>query len=76
MRPVVNNDGTILNAAVLRVGDVSKKRVLCPACGQKVFEMWPEGWDAHAATKCAGLTATDAVTRKKEVPTALEPVAL
>jgi len=33
----------------LSVDDVVHRRVLCPACHEKEFAMWPEGWDSHAA---------------------------
>jgi hypothetical protein len=65
MKPVINHDDTILNAAVLRADDVAGKHVLCPACGLKVLKKWPGGWDGHAAT-CEGLTATSHDTRKIE----------
>lgn len=71
MKAILNPDGVILNAAVLTVDAVAHKRVLCPACGQKVFQVWPEGWDAHAATVCSGLTATGAKARKEEYRAAL-----
>jgi hypothetical protein len=55
MKPQLSSDGTILNAAVLTAADVAHKRVLCPVCMEKVFAMWPEGWDAHAAHRCGGV---------------------
>jgi hypothetical protein len=66
MKPQHGSDGTILNAAVLVAEDVAQKRVLCPACMNKVFEMWPGGWDAHAAHRCAGLTGDSPEARKGE----------
>ena len=66
MKPVKDTDGTILNASVLQATDVVHKRVLCPACGQKVFVMWPEGWDGHAAWRCDGLSSTEREARKAE----------
>ena len=36
----------------LTADDVAGQRVLCPGCGKKVFESWPEGWDAHAGYRC------------------------
>jgi len=45
-------DGSITNAAALTAADVTHDRVLCPICERKVFAMWPEGWDMHAAHKC------------------------
>jgi hypothetical protein len=59
-RPRVDAHGVIVNAAELTAADLAGKRVLCPGCGEKVFEMWPGGWDAHAAHLCRGaLGATD-----------------
>lgn len=55
MKAQLSSDGTILNAAVLTADDGAHKRVLCPACMEKEFEMWPEGWDAHTAHRCKGL---------------------
>ena len=66
MKPVSNSDEIIVNAAVLRDSDLAKKRVLCPGCGDKVFEQWPGGWDAHAAHRCAGLESKGEVERKAE----------
>ena len=66
MKAVKDADGTILNAAVLHARDVVHKRVLCPACGQKVFVMWPEGWDGHAAWRCDGLGSESREDRKAE----------
>lgn len=71
MEVVSDQQGTILNAAVLGAQDVVHKRVLCPACGRKVFAMWPEGWDAHAATQCGGLDDGSAEERKREFKTRL-----
>lgn len=59
-------DRTILNAAVLSASEVARQRVLCPACMHKVFEMWPEGWDAHAAHRCEGLSSGTPEERKAE----------
>lgn len=64
-------DGTILNAAVLSAADVAHERVICPICMEKVFEMWPEGWDAHAAHTCKGLEGESPETRKPEFKSAL-----
>jgi hypothetical protein len=66
MRPQLSSMGTILNAAVLTPAQVIHKRVLCPACMEKEFVMWPEGWDAHAAHKCKGLDAESPEGRKAE----------
>jgi hypothetical protein len=60
--------GVVTNAAELTAADLAMERVLCPACGVKVFEKWPGGWDAHAASSraCrADLGATEA-ERKAE----------
>jgi len=59
-----NASGVITNADDLTVDDVVGERVLCPACGDKVFEQWPFGWDAHAATQCGGTAGTTEVARK------------
>jgi len=62
----MSRTGTILNAAVLTPSDLAHKRVLCPACMDKEFVMWPEGWDAHAAYKCKGLADGPPDARKAE----------
>jgi hypothetical protein len=59
-------DGTILNAALLSAAEVAHDRVLCPACTYKVFEKWPEGWDAHAAHRCEGVNPGTPEERKAE----------
>lgn len=64
MKPQLSSDGTILNAAVLTAADVVHKRVLCPVCMEKVFAMWPEGWDAHAAHRCGGVESGSPEDRK------------
>ncbi len=66
MKPQLSADGTILNGAVLTAADVAHKRVLCPACMEKEFEMWPEGWDAHAAHRCKGMEGGTSEARKAE----------
>ncbi len=66
MRPVRDSNGTIINAALLRVDDVAHRKVLCPACGEKVFKMWPEGWDSHAAHQCGGLESKGLKKRRAE----------
>lgn len=53
-----NHDGAITNAAELTVADVVGQRVVCPACGKKVFEKWPTGWDGHSGFKCSMNGAT------------------
>ena len=58
--------GIIRDATGLTARDVAHRRVLCPACGVKVFKMWPEGWDAHAAHRCKGLSAVTEEERKAE----------
>lgn len=60
------SDGTILNAAVLSAAQVDHERVLCPACMLVVFERWPEGWDAHAAHRCEGVSLGTPEERKAE----------
>jgi hypothetical protein len=53
------SDGVTLNAVELRADDVAHQRVLCPGCGAMVFEMWPEGWDGHAAYKCSAVSGNE-----------------
>jgi hypothetical protein len=60
------SDGTILNAAVLSATELAHERVLCPACMYRVFETWPEGWDAHAAHRCEGVNLGTPEERKAE----------
>ncbi|MFL5495383.1 MAG: hypothetical protein ACJ8DC_13450 [Gemmatimonadales bacterium] len=55
-----------MNAAVLSAAEVAHERVLCPACMYKVFEKWPEGWDAHAAHRCDGVNPGTPEERKAE----------
>lgn len=50
--------GVIVNATDLIADDVAHKRVLCPWCRDKVFSMWLEGLDAHAAFRCTGVEGT------------------
>lgn len=65
--PRVDAAGVITNAEELSVEQVVGKRVRCPACRMLVFRSWPEGWDAHAATRCRGIgVATDPEARKAE----------
>ena len=59
-----DRDGVIRNARSLTVDEVVRQRVLCPSCREKIFEIWPYGWDAHAATKCSGLRGITEQTRK------------
>ena len=65
MKPVKDSDGFILNTGVLRVGQVTRKKVVCPACGEKAFVKWPYGWDGHAE-RCKGLETTGHANRKVE----------
>ncbi len=66
-RPVQwSPDGVILNAADLTPDDLVHRRVLCPACGAMTFALWPEGWDAHAAHRCAGVRGDSAELRKAD----------
>jgi len=46
--------------------DLVHRVVRCPACHDKVFKRWPDGWDAHAAHKCEGLDVGDPQSRKAE----------
>lgn len=71
MKSVRNEGGVIVNAAVLKASHVAQKRVLCPACGEKVFEKWPGGWDAHAANKCRGISSKTPARRKEEYKSVL-----
>lgn len=64
--PRQNEGGVILNAEELTAGLVTGKRVRCPACRSLIFQSWPEGWDAHAATRCRGLTGKEPGARKSE----------
>ncbi|MDB4869797.1 MAG: hypothetical protein JWL97_801 [Gemmatimonadales bacterium] len=59
-------NGAITNPLELSVDEIVHQRVLCPACEEKIFEMWPEGWDAHAAFRCTGVTAPTPETRKAD----------
>ena len=59
-----NSDGVIINANELSVDEVVGDRVLCPACHDKVFQVWPEGWDAHAAHRCSGVSGSTDKERK------------
>lgn len=64
-RPIYRSpDGVILNAAELTPDDLAQQRVLCPGCGQKTFAKWPEGWDAHAVHRCAGVPGGSPDDRK------------
>jgi len=71
MKPVLQNN-VIINAAVLSADDVTHRRVICPACGKFEFQMWPEGWDAHAEHRCEGLTSGTPEERKKEFKSKLK----
>jgi uncharacterized protein (DUF433 family) len=64
--PSLNAAGVIQNAEELMVGQVVGKKVRCPACRTLVFSSWPEGWDAHAASRCRGLPGVDPEVRKAE----------
>lgn len=52
------------NTEGLSVQDVVNRRVLCPACKEKVFSQWPLGWDSHAA-RCKGIDGINSTDRKK-----------
>ena len=64
--PRTDGDGVIINAEELAVGQVVGKRVRCPACRMLVFRSWPEGWDAHAAMRCRGISGSGQEARKAE----------
>jgi len=66
VRVVRGPDGSIRNAMALTVTDVVHQRVVCPLCSDKVFEMWPEGWDAHAAHRCRGVSGATENERKAD----------
>ncbi len=72
MRPIRNDEGAIVNAAVLSAEEVAHERVLCPACAKMVFEMWPEGWDAHAEYKCEGVSGDTGEEHKADFKQALK----
>lgn len=59
-------DGVITDANGLTAGEVAHKRVLCPACRDKVFSSWPAGWDAHVGFKCSGAKGANAEARKAD----------
>jgi len=61
-----NSDGVIINANELIVDEVVGERVLCPACHNKTFKVWPVGWDAHAAHRCSGVSGSTDKERKAE----------
>jgi uncharacterized protein (DUF433 family) len=64
--PRVDAAGAIINAEELSVDQVVGKKVRCPGCRMLVFRSWPEGWDAHAASRCRGVPAGDPEWRKAE----------
>ena len=67
-KPIKNERGYIVNAAVLGVDDVVGRKVVCPICmgpPPPPFEMWPEGWDSHAHI-CKGLSGDTPEERKAE----------
>ena len=66
MKPVVNSGGAVVNASTLRASQVVGEQVVCPACADKTFARWPDGWDAHAAHKCAALESKEPAARKVE----------
>jgi Holliday junction resolvase RusA-like endonuclease len=66
MKPERRQDGAIVNAKELSASDLVHRQVVCPCCGKFVFQKWPEGWDAHAARKCPGVSATNEKERKQE----------
>ena len=59
-----NLEGVIVNTDELTVDEVVGDRVMCPACGDKVFERWPFGWDGHAAHNCVALAGATEQARK------------
>lgn len=63
-----NEDGYIVNAEELTCDDVVGQKVLCPACSQPL-ELWPLGWDEHAAKLCGGIKPGEETARKQEYKT-------
>lgn len=61
-----SSNGAILNPLELSVDEIVHQRVVCPACEEKIFEMWPEGWDAHAASRCTGVAGSSPELRKED----------
>lgn len=59
-----NTSGVIINAKHCKVDEVVGRRVLCPACRDFVFNKWPFGWDAHAASACCGVEGATEQDRK------------
>ena len=49
-----DNDGYIVNAAVLSATEIHQQNVRCPVCAEFPFLRWPSGWDGHANV-CKGL---------------------
>jgi len=66
VEPISRGDGAIINALELRAAQLSHEKVLCPACHEFIFQMWPEGWDGHAGFKCTGLAASSTEDCKAE----------
>lgn len=62
--PQTDTAGVITNAEELTAGQVIGNRVRCPACHDMVFQRWPEGWDSHAAHRCAGVPPGSQARRK------------
>lgn len=67
--PQTDGAGTIVNTDELSADQVIGHSAVCPACKALVFKTWPEGWDAHAAHRCTGLTARGPEPRKREYKT-------
>jgi hypothetical protein len=65
-RVVRGPDGSIRNAMALTASDIVHERVVCPLCSDMVFEMWPEGWDAHAEHRCRGVSGATVEERKAD----------
>ncbi len=63
--PQTDATGVIINAEELTAGQVIGHRVRCPACHDMVFQRWPEGWDSHAAHRCAGVPPGSQARRKQ-----------
>ena len=63
---LVLKNGVIMNTAMLTSSQIVHRKVVCPACGVFHFQSWPEGWDAHAASRCEGFDSGTGEQRKEE----------
>ncbi len=65
MKPLLKN-GVIMNTAMLTASQVVHRMAVCPACGVFHFQSWPEGRDAHSASRCEGFGSGTQEQRKEE----------